>query len=298
MGAHLWWFYDVIVIAVILVCAFITVKKGMMKAIVSLVGYILSVIIAMSVSSSVTALLYNRIIMPSNVKKLDSSLGNVDIPEELANYINALGYNIFVDKYELSNIFMSGKNIDNEIYKYANNINNKKVDEKGIFINKLHEGYAVVVNKVVSRELNEFAADAAAETVRNNPEDFHNVLTRLGDPDNKKPAAEYIASNYITKPYKSMVKLIVMLIFLAIMIFVTMLASRGSANNDIMEPGLVRHTVCGIIGIAKGVVILFAIAVVVRLYILLGSNKMMFFNRDVIDNTYIFKYIYESVTGL
>lgn len=298
MGAQFWWFYDVIAIAAVLVCIFLTVKKGLMKAIVSLVGYILSVIIAMSVSASFTTLLYNRIIMPSNVKKLDSALQRVDISGEIATYINTLGYNVIVDTQQLNKIFDSGKDIDSGIYKYINNINSKKVDEKGIFITKLHEGYAIAINRAVSRELNEFAAEAAAEAVRNDPEDFHNVLTRLGDPDNKRPAAEYIAENYIAAPYKSMVRMIVMLIFLAIMLLVTILIARAAGKTDIMEAGLMRHTFCGLIGIFKGVIIIMAIAVIVRLYVLLGSNKMMFFNTNTIENSYIFKYFYEFIADL
>lgn len=269
-----------------------------MKAIVSLVGYILSLIIALSISTAVTGTLYDKIIRDSNVKKLNNTLSNVDVMGEVANYINTLGYNIYVDSSEIRKIVKSGKDIDTGIYKYANNINNRKVDEEGIFINRLHEGYAVVTSKIVSRELNGFAADSAAEKVRSDPESFHNILTRVDDPDNMTPAASYIADNYIAELYKTMIRMIVMLIFLAIMILISILAARSVGKTDVMEPGLVRHTVCGIIGIFKGLVIVFAIAVMVRLYVLMGSNKMMFFNNDTIENTYIFRYIYEFLTDM
>ena len=43
---------------------------------------------------------------------------------------------------------------------------------------------------------------------------------------------------------------------------------------------------------------MFAIAVIVRLNVVLGSNKMLFFNHEAIDNTYVFKYVYEFVRNL
>lgn len=298
MGAHFWWFYDVIAVAVVLVCAFITIKKGFMKAIISIVGYILSVVIAVSISNAVTGNVYSKIVRESNIKKLNNALSSVDILGEVANHINTLGYNIFVDASEIEKIVKSGKDIDTGIYKYANNINNKKVDEEGIFINKLHEGYAVITSRVISRELNEFAAESAAEYVRGDPESFHELMKLLDDPENKAPVSRYIADNYIAQPYMTMIKMIVMFIFLLIAILITILVSRSAGKHDVMEPGIVRHTLCGVIGIFKGAIIIFAIAVMVRLYVLLGSNKMLFFNNEAIENSYIFKYIYDILLDM
>jgi hypothetical protein len=42
----------------------------------------------------------------------------------------------------------------------------------------------------------------------------------------------------------------------------------------------------------------FLIAVMVRLYVVFGSNKMLFFNHEAIDNTYIFKYVYDFVKSM
>ena len=78
MGAQFWWFYDVIVAAAVLVCMFITIKKGIMKASVSFVGFALSIAIAFSLSSSLSSSLYSTAVRSSNVKKLNQTLENTD----------------------------------------------------------------------------------------------------------------------------------------------------------------------------------------------------------------------------
>ncbi|MDE7363633.1 MAG: hypothetical protein K2N27_01905, partial [Ruminococcus sp.] len=53
------------------------------------------------------------------------------------------------------------------------------------------------------------------------------------------------------------------------------------------------HIAGGFIGIATGVIMIFAGSAVIRLWAIMGNNEMLFFNNDVIDKTYIFKYFYD-----
>ena len=295
MGAQFWWFYDVIVVAAILVCMFLTAKNGIMKAAISLVGFALSVGIALSVSSSVADTFYEHSVRSSNVKKLDFNISNSDFYMELTSYLESLDYDVIVDTQRLEKICVNEKDADKKIYEYLNNINNREVDPEGIFMDKLHEGYATLIRDLVSRQLSEYSAEYAAEQIRKDPSGIHDYMKLVIDPDYKKPAAEFIVDNYLEKPYKSQVNLICLMMLIIVFIVITIFIESAFGNKEHIEENIVTKTMSGVIGIFKGGVIVYLIAVMVRLYVILGSNKMLFFNHEAIDNSYIFKFVYDLV---
>ena len=295
MGVQFWWFYDVIVVAAVLVCTFVTAKKGLMKAAVSVVGYVFAVGIALSVSSSVADTFYEHSVRSSNVKKLDFNISNSDFYLELTSYLESLDYDVIVDTQRLEKICVNEKDVDKKIYEYLNNINNREVDPEGIFMDKLHEGYATLIRDLVSRQLSEYSAEYAAEQIRKDPSGIHDYMKLVIDPDYKKPAAEFIVDNYLEKPYKSQVNLICLMMLIIVFIVITIFIESAFGNKEHIEENIVTKTMSGVIGIFKGGVIVYLIAVMVRLYVILGSNKMLFFNHEAIDNSYIFKFVYDLV---
>ena len=52
-----------------------------------------------------------------------------------------------------------------------------------------------------------------------------------------------------------------------------------------------------IVAKAKAAAVVVAVAAVIRLNVITGSDKMLFFNHEAIDSTYIFKYFYGFVKG-
>ena len=114
------------------------------------------------------------------IKYLDNNKTKIS-DQEVKNYLSSDNYEIkvFDVASELTSLFSDFEK-DNElskleewqkkIYEYINNINNKKVDEENVFINKLHEGYAVVISDYVSKKTNEYSAECTAEAIRKHPE--------------------------------------------------------------------------------------------------------------------------------
>lgn len=298
MGEQFWWFYDVIAVAAVLVCVFLTAKRGMMKAAISVVGYALAVGIALSVSSSVANSFYKGSVRTSNIKKLTYNIENGDFYSDFADYLENLDYDISIDTKNLEQICTSDENIDAKIYSYLNNINNIEVDPEGIFMDKLHEGYAVLVRDLVAKQLSEYSAEYAAEQIRQKPSSIHKYMKLVRDPDFKQPAAEYIVDTYLEKPYKSQIRLVSLMVLMAVFIIITVFMETMANRKEHMEESLATKTLSGIIGLFKGAVIVLLIAVMVRLYVVLGSNKMLFFNHEAIDNSYIFKYVYNFVRNM
>jgi len=298
MGEQFWWFYDVIAVAAVLVCAFLTAKRGLMKAAISVVGYALAVGIALSVSSSVANSFYQGSVRASNIKKITYNIENGDFYSDFTDYLENLDYDVIVETNKLEQICTSDEDIDAKIYSYMNNINNKEVDPEGMFMDKLHEGYATLIRDLVAKQLSEYSAEYAAEQIRQKPSSIYKYMKLVKDPDFKQPAAEYIVDTYLEKPYKSQIRLVSLMVLMAVFIIITVFMETVANRKEHLEESLVTKTISGVIGLFKGAVIVLLIAVMVRLYVVLGSNKMLFFNHEAIDNSYIFKYVYNFVRNM
>jgi len=298
MGVQFWWFYDVIAAAVILLCIFLIVRKGLVKASITLTGFVIAAVTAFSACGPIAETMYEQSARNSNFKKLDLTLESVDFIDDLGNYIETLGYEVRVDNDQLRKAFEDKNDPEEKIYQYVNNINGKKVDEEKNFINKLHEGYAVVISNYVAKRMNEYSAEYTAEAIRKNPEQIFELYELLQDQDTKRPASKYISDNFLQKPYATQTKLIAFLLIFVGIVIVTIVIVVSTGKNSAPLVGFVPNAISGILSIACGAIVIVAIAAVIRLNVVLGSNKMLFFNHEVIENTYVFKYFYELVSGL
>ncbi len=305
MGEEYWWFYDVIAVAAVAVSIYIAARKGLFKAGVSLTGYIIAFALALSISSSIASGLYDSSVKTSNNKKLAKSVKSSRFLEKTADYLESLGYpNVDVRENKLQEIY-SGKNkkktFDEQIYDYLNNMNANTVDRDTVFYDKLHEGYAQIISGIIADQLSEYPAEYAADLIREKPFTTDELIPLMIDNeqienDTSKEAAEYISDKYLEKPYKTELRLAAFIIILAVLLALTIFIVRAVAGDDFNDLPVASHLVGGIIGAVKGVIILIGIAAMIRLYVLLGSDKMLFFNFKAIDNSHIFKYVYQFVT--
>lgn len=302
MGTEFWWFYDVIAVAIILVCVFVSGKKGILKASLELAGYVLAVIVALSISGSMAASLYTSNIRSGNIKKIEKHLTSETFTEMMCEYIGSLEYNVNIKTEKMNKIFDSAdekdiEEINDEIYRYINNINGRKVAEEDEFKAQLREGYAVVISRMISKELNKFAAETAANDIREHQDKLPELITMLREPESQKTAATYIADNYTAPAYQTIIRLVLFVALLFVIIIITLFVVRvftGEKNTD----SAVSHMTGGLLGLFKGIIFVFAAAAIVRLYAILGNDEMLFFNFSAVEKSYIFKQLYDLVLSL
>jgi hypothetical protein len=65
------------------------------------------------------------------------------------------------------------------------------------------------------------------------------------------------------------------------------------SHKEVDAIGVVSHVAGGIFGLFTAAGIVFAIAVWVRVSAITGNNEMLFFNNDVVEKSYLFKYFYD-----
>lgn len=299
MGTQFWWFYDVIAAAVILICVYISGRKGLMKSMFSAVACIIALITAIGASGAVSKSLYENTIRSGNVKKLEKSWDRDTFTSKYAVYLESMGYNIKVNSEKLNNIFDSGEKYDETLCKYVNNVNARKVEnDEAVLLEKIREGYAVVVADMIAEPLNKFAAENAAEKIRGGM-GMEEFITLLRDRDSVHKAAVYAADNYTAEAYCTQFRLVMFTaVYIAIMLLVLAILNSFMRNSESSAHGAGSHAVGGIVGLVMGAVMVFAVAAVVRLWTIMGSNEMLFFNNEAIDKTIIFKYFYDFTLNM
>ena len=298
MGDQFWWFYDVLAAAIILVSMFIAGRQGAVKAMTNFVAYLLAGVIALSLSGSLGAALAGSAMKESNSKKINDSLSSMKFNVKVAEYIQTLDYGVKADPVQIAKIYAGKKDYNTEIYKYLNNRKGRNIgDDQETFNTKLTEGYAQIIKAVVAEDMNKYASEVAAKEVREHPLKFNELIPLLMDKETKSPAADFISRNYVQPAYDTIIKLICFIVVFVLLLLLMLFFAKTLIGDSYQELHLPQQIGGSFIGIMKAAVLILALAVVVRLSVVLGSNEMLFFNHKAINKTYIFKYLYKYVSN-
>ena len=297
MGTQFWWFYDVIAAVIVLACIFIWGKKGVIKSILALTSCLLAAIISFGISSGIAKTIYGSSVRVSNIKKISNNIDNDTFLHDYTAYLESLGYSIKVNQKQLDEIFNGSGDYTEEICRYVNSINGRAVEKNEETLRrKVREGYTAVISGIVSDALkNNYVTEVTVNTI-NEKGDIDELIPLIADHDVQRDAAEYIVDNFTADAYNSLFRLgTVLVLFLLLAILIGFIMRSFTANQSEMDLSLGNHIAGGAIAILTGGVFIFAAAVIVRLWAILGNNEMMFFNSDVVDKTYIFKYFYDFI---
>lgn len=294
MGTQFGWFYDVIAVAVLLVCLYLFGKKGIFKSVVAIIGCIVGIVIAVPVSQAVSESVYKTAVRDSNIKKTEKSLIDIEISSYLGDSLENMEYGVFVKRDKIENILDSEKDLDEQLYNYLNSINGKVVDKEEVFYENLNKAYAEVMKQLISGDFSKYAVETASQKIIDGKADFGNLLKMIKTGEQRREVAEIIADDYIAEAYMDIIRLLVCVILFAVIFIIGLMTSKSlSGSQREINESTGSHVAGGICGLFIGVAVVFIVAVAVRLYVVMGSNEMLFFNNDAIDKTYIFRYAYD-----
>lgn len=299
MGEQFWWFYDVLTAAIVLVSAFLSGRKGIFKAMLSFSGYALSFIIAFSICGNFASSFYKGSVRSSNVKKLSKSISETEFIPCLADHLNQTYPSVAVDSRQLEEIcknpnFNTKEKLEKRLFTYLNSRNSVKVDTSEGFEQKLHEGYAHIMTTIVKEGMTAYSAETASIAIIDDPESFYELLPMLLNKELDDDAAEFIADNYIKKAYEEEIALAAFVVFLLLGATITLIVVKTITNIQ-RDSSIGSRAAGACIGIVSGLAFACAAAAIVRLNIILGNDKMLFFNFKAVDKTYIFKYLYNFI---
>ncbi len=280
-------------VAILLICIYLSGKKGIFKSAVTAVGCIFGVFIAVSMSGTVSDTLYKTAVREGNINKIEKILVDTDISSDMKDALEGMGYNVILNTKKLDEIFDSDKDIDEQLYRYMNNINGKVVDDEEDFQKALDECYASVMKKLISGDMSKYAVETASRKIIDGKADFGSLIRQIRDGDKRKDTAKIISDDYVADAYKNVIRLVVIIILFAVIFIITLFTVKAmTAGQRQTESSVGSYIAGGACGIITGAIIVFIAAVMARLYVIMGSNEMLFFNNEAVEKTYIFRYAY------
>lgn len=294
MGSQFWWFYDVIVVAVALVCIFIGSRKGVMKGVFGFVSVIIAAVLAFVISGAVGDTVSSGLVCESNAKKISESIDESTFMTKYINYLENMGYSVSIDESKLGAALDKGEGMEEAVVFYLNSVNGHSLDKKEVLLEKIHEGYGIILSDIVSKSLNEFAAVKTKEIISEKPEMMEELIPMLRDEEQIFQASLYISKNMTAPAYNIIGRLVSYLVIFAVIALGLLLGINAFfSHKEVDAIGVVSHVAGGIFGLFTAAGIVFAIAVWVRVSAITGNNEMLFFNNDVVEKSYLFKYFYD-----
>ncbi|MBQ1464065.1 MAG: CvpA family protein [Ruminococcus sp.] len=294
MDTQFWWFYDVIVLAVVLIFMFLCGKRGIVKSILSTVSWALAAVIAFSISGGIASSIYSTSIRGSNIKKIEKNMDSDFFAVKMVEYIDSLPYGLRAETSKVNAMFDKGNVTIEDMITYINNINGRKAAEDSELREVVIEGYAKVIGDMLSKDFSDYIVEYAKEEVRKNPANIADLIPLIRDRENPKPASSMVADNYTAPAYRIIIRLLGFIILtIVIGIFAEFIIKSFTSANS--ATSTTSNLTGALVGIAMGLVVAFIITAMVRLYVIMGTDHMMFFNTEAIDKTYVFKYIFNIV---
>ena len=129
--------------------------------------------------------------------------------------------------------------------------------------------------------------------------DFSGVEASLDGAVNLESSkiAAVVESSVIRPVVEPLLQMIIFILTLIILMFVVTLLAKGSKGfNKVPLIGGINSFLGALTGIINGGVLLCAAAAVISL-IISAKGDSQYLSQDIISNTYIFKWIYNAVTG-
>lgn len=291
--------------AVVLVMIFLGAKRGFAKTITVLIGFIVSIVIGAVASGSVSGFIYENAVKQGNVNHIEEGLSKNDVVQKTKSYIEGLGYNVKVKESKLKEIFSKGGDVRDPLYTYLNNINGRTVDEREVFYQKITEGFADIMDSILSEKVSDYAGEVTADQILSKPAAFGDALKAIVTEDNEetethKEAAAYIEEHYTGAASREMIKLMTSVIISLVMVIISLMvvhkyngSGTGGYSGELSDRIIGAAT-----GIAVGAAVIYILTMAVRLLVIFGSDEMLLFNSDTIDKTFVFRHIYNFIVKM
>lgn len=295
MGTHLFWFYDAVVVALLLLNIYSGGKRGFLKSVVLILGFAASVLTAWIVSSAAAPAVYENFIQEKTTVLIEEQLKDIDIAGDLKKLFSREDDGVVFDENEMEAV-LSDENGDvvGSIQKlvsskYADiNLSREEIEEKltGLFDNQ--------VNERILGALPAYMKDPVASYLNNSEAIMTDVFRALNG--TSRSAAEYIEETFIRSGVITLIRLgIFLLVFSVVMLAMRVISTGTNIIKAIPIASSLNAFLGVLLGILQGAAVILIIAVVIKALICLTGDELIVINSQTIEETYLFKAFYKLI---
>lgn len=275
---------DLLIIALIIGCAVAGSRKGAVRMLITLVGYVLAVMAAVFVSNVASEYVYDNLVKPTVISVLELKAASLE------EYLSSDKINqIFEENgVDLTDEQLSAFKDNGELYRDM--LDNEKIRES---LNDLFKDYCESITSAFDGIVPEEIIEEAERYIEENDVETERMLTLITQ---EKESLIKIIENEIIRPVMmKTVKLVLFAItFAVVMIIVSVVSYIAKVIRKIPVVNSADSFLGIMIGLIQGLLYTAVINLGVNVFIKFTSDANEFLNTTTISKTYVFGLLYNA----
>lgn len=276
---------DLLIAALVIGCAVSGSRKGAVRMLITLVGYIVAVMTATFVSNVASEYVYENLVKPFVISVLESNAATLEEEYLSSGRINQIleENGIILNDEQLSSL-------KNDSVQYKELMDNEKIREdfKNIFkeyCESLTSTFNGIVPETIIEEAERYLEENNMETER--------ILTLITQ---EKDSMIKIIENEIIKPVlmKTVKTVLFAVAFAVVMIIVSVISYMAKVIRKIPVVNSADSFLGTMIGLIQGILYTFLVNFGVNMFIKFTSDANRYLNTTIISETYVFEPLYNA----
>lgn len=276
---------DLLIIALIIGCAVAGSRKGAVRMLITLVGYILAVMAAVFVSNVASEYVYENLVKPSVISVLESKAATLEEEYLSSDKINQI---LEENGVELTDEQLSAWKDNSELYRDM--LDNEKIRES---LNDLFKDYCESLTSAFDGMVPEEIIKEAERYLEENNMETERMLTLITQ--EKESMIKIIESEIIRPVMMKTVKLVLFAItFAVVMIIVSVVSYIAKVIRKIPVVNSADSFLGTMLGLIQGLLYTAVVNFGVNVFIKFTSDANVFLNTTIISETYVFGFLYNA----
>lgn len=288
MSESQWWLYDLVVLAVAVLCIWNGISGGIVRAVGGVVMSIISCLLASLIASPVAEMAYDAFFQERCQNMICEKLAQMDVTENIRDYLGQKGIYLPYSDAELAQMF-------DEI-----RVDDAQADQAaallGMDADQLREQLMSAVTDAVNAQEG-LIPDWAEKTITEADLNVSGVLNTAADAaaalfsNDYRAAAVNLEKTYI-RP--AAISLLSVLVFAVSAFFISLLLRMFLIVLPERSPSLGNQLMGGLLGLVKTGIYLYLIVLLVSCIVSMQDGAYSFFYEETINRTYIFRLLYDA----
>ena len=293
------WILDIVIVLIVGYVIYSNAKRGFNKVIAFGIGYLVMTILASVVASAAAPAFYDGVARDSNIHAISTANGHIKFPQVYADVINAQNYGFQASERSIKSVLEKYDNgpFDERLYQYVrSNTADAGVDKaqfQTLMLNTFIESYG----KELGERVPEYVIASFESSAKEDPEIAREIMRTYYDTRKTEEArAELIEKKFSEAPTTEVLQIFMYLILFSV--FMVLAALIATMLQDKIFFNITRgadRAMGGVVGLLEAGSLLVLLTLIVRLIVVLGAGKFMFFNDDDLNNSFLFSFFYRNL---
>lgn len=297
MGTEFWWIYDAAIVVFALIMIIISAKRGFSKILLVVFSCVLSIVISIATNESLSPFIYKNVYQGSNRRAINRSFEEFYAGEEIAKIIEDMDYNVRANEDKINNVIEDEKTeFHKRLYRYVCNANGIEVDTLENFTAEFDKRFSDMLFNMLSENIQKGYL-GGIEDLAQQPDKVEDIVRLIKfEPDEGVPSAigKYIEENCLREDSTQIISIIAFAIVYIFFMIIFRLFTIYLNNIKVISKlgGKSEGFFGALLGGVNAAADLIIISLIVKFAVVISRGEKFLLNEDVIEKTYIFKYLY------